>query len=131
MADIDKVYNRRELETAFGFSQSVRAGPFLFLSGCVSWDADGNPLHVGDLEGQVDAIYTEIEATLKVSGLDPNDIVKETVFCRDIDALMATNARRLQFYQRTTPPASTWVQVERLAHPDLLLEVEVIAFINR
>lgn len=131
MADIDKAYNHRDLERAFGFSQSVAAGPFLFLSGCVSWDADGTPLHVGNLEGQVEAIYAEIEATLKVSGLDPNDIVKETVFCRDIDALMAAQAHRLRFYELTTPPASTWVQVERLAHPDLLLEVEVIAFRNR
>lgn len=131
MADIDKVYNKRDLEKFFGFSQSVAAGPFVFLSGCVSWDAEGNPLHVGNLEAQVDAIYAEIEATLKVSGLDPNDIVKETVYCRDIDAMMASNAHRLRFYRMTTPPASTWVQIERLAHPDLLLEVDVVAFRNR
>lgn len=131
MADIDKVYNKRNLEKSLGFSQSVLAGPFLFLSGCVSWDAEGNPLHVGNLEAQVDTVYAEIEETLKVRGLDPNDVVKETIYCRDIEALMAANARRLRFYRLATPPASTWVQVERLAHPDFLLEVEVIAFRNR
>jgi 2-iminobutanoate/2-iminopropanoate deaminase len=125
-----KVYNRRELEIPYGFSQAILAGSHLFISGCVSWDMKGNPLHPGDFNAQVEAIYADIDATLKVHGLSARAIIKETIYTRDMEGLIAANPKRLEYYKVGTPPTSTWVEIKRLVHPDLLLEVEVIAFMH-
>ncbi len=130
MTNMKNVYNRRELEAVFGFSQAVSAGGFLFISGCLSWDMSGNPLHAGDMAGQVEAIYADIDATLKANGMTADNIVKETLYTCDMAALVAANDRRLAYYQNIAVPASTWVEVKSLVHPDLLLEIEVTAFLQ-
>lgn len=131
MANNDQVYNRRLLEKGFGFSQAVLVGDYLFVSGCVSWDMDGHVTDAADWDGQLAAVYADIDATLKVHGLDAGDIVKETIYCRDMDGLIAANPTRMRYYQDVATPASTWVQISRLVKPDLLLEVEVVAYRHR
>lgn len=124
-------YYRRDLEKAVGYSQAVLAGDYLFISGCVSWDLEGNPLHVGDFSSQIETVYADIDATLKVYGMDAKDIVKETVYTTDMEALVASNDLRMAYYKSGNSPASTWVEIKRLVHPELLLEIEVIAFKSR
>ncbi len=124
------IYNRRGLEKRVGYSQAVRAGDYLFVSGCVSWDMDGNVLHADDFASQVETVYADIDATLKAHGLDAANIIKETIYTCDMDGLIAANPKRMEYFQHVTPPASTWVEIKRLVHPDLLLEVEIIAFRN-
>lgn len=131
MAITAQVYNRRDLEKPFGFSQAIMAGDYLFISGCVSWDMDGNPVHVGDFPAQVATVYADIDETLKAHGLDAGDIVKETIYTRDMEGLIAANPTRMDYYKYVSPPASTWIEIARLVHPDLLLEVEITAFKNR
>ena len=63
--------------------------------------------------------------------MDAGDVVKETVFTTDMDALVAANPKRVEYYKDVTPPASTWVEVKRLVDPDLMLEVEITAFKKR
>ena len=128
MAIPAQVYNRRELEKHVGYSQAILAGDFLFISGCVSWDMKGAPLHAGDFASQVEAVYADIDATLKAHEMDAGDVVKETVYTRDMEGLIAANPRRMEYYRHVSPPASTWVEITRLVHPDLLLEVEITAF---
>ena len=131
MAVATQVHNRRDLEKRVGYSQAVLAGDYLFISGCVSWDMDGNPLHAGDFASQVATVYADIDATLKAHGMDARDVVRETVYTTDMEALIAANPKRIEYYRDVAPPASTWVEVRRLVHPDLLLEVEITAFRKR
>jgi 2-iminobutanoate/2-iminopropanoate deaminase len=128
MAKMDQAFNRRTLEKSAGYSQAILAGDHLFISGCVSWDLEGRPLHPGDFPAQVEAVYADIDATLKAHGMSAADVVKETIYTCDMLGLAAANERRLEYYQHVTPPASTWVEIRRLVHPDLLLEVEVTAY---
>jgi 2-iminobutanoate/2-iminopropanoate deaminase len=128
MAHSARAYNRRDLEKRVGYSQAVLAGDYLFISGCVSWDMNGNPLHAGDFASQIEAVYADIDATLKAHDMDAGHVVKETIYTTDMDALIAANPRRLKYYRDSAPPASTWVEIQRLVHPDLLLEIEVTAF---
>jgi 2-iminobutanoate/2-iminopropanoate deaminase len=127
MANAEQAYNRRLLEKSAGYSQAVLAGDYLFISGCVSWDMEGRPLHVGDFVSQLKAVYADIGATLDAHGMNAGDVVKETVYTTDMEALVAANRERLHYYKEVTPPASTWVEIKRLVNPDLLLEVEIIA----
>jgi 2-iminobutanoate/2-iminopropanoate deaminase len=131
MAVSTQVFNRRDLEKSVGYSQAILAGDFLFISGCVSWDKDGNPLHAGDFASQVETVYADIDATLKAHGMDASNVVKETVYTTDMEAMIAANSKRTAYFKDVAPPASTWVEIKRLAHPDLLLEVEITAYKKR
>jgi 2-iminobutanoate/2-iminopropanoate deaminase len=131
MARVDQAYNRRVLEKSAGYSQAVLAGDYLFISGCVSWDMEGKPLHVGDFVSQLQTVYADIDATLDAHGMNAGDVVKETVYTTDMQALVEANSKRLEYYKDVTPPASTWVEIKRLVDPDLLLEVEITAFKKR
>jgi 2-iminobutanoate/2-iminopropanoate deaminase len=121
------VYEQRPLEKDFNFCQAVRAGGFLFISGCLSWDHEGRVLCAGDWPGQIRNVYGELEATLARFGLGFSDVVKETVYCRSLDAMAAAAGVRAEILGENLPFAATWVEVSRLIHPDLLLEVEMTA----
>jgi 2-iminobutanoate/2-iminopropanoate deaminase len=131
MAKSTQAYNRRELEKSVGYSQAILANDFLFIAGCVSWDLDGKVLHAGDFPAQLEAVYADINATLKAHGLNAEDIVKETVFTTSMDAMIAANPKRVAYYKGVTPPAGTWVEIKRLVDPDMLLEIEVVALKKR
>jgi 2-iminobutanoate/2-iminopropanoate deaminase len=131
MAIAAQAYNRRDLEKTVGYSQAILAGDYLFISGCVSWDLDGNPLHPGDFASQVDKVYADIDATLKAHGMDAANVVKETIYTRDMEGLIAANSKRMEYYRHVAPPSSTWVEITRLVHLDLLIEIEITAFKNR
>jgi enamine deaminase RidA (YjgF/YER057c/UK114 family) len=76
-------------------------------------------------------VYADIDATLKAHGMSAANVIKETVYTTDMDGLIAVNSKRMEYYRDVAPPASTWVEIQRLVHPDLLLEVEVTAFGKR
>jgi 2-iminobutanoate/2-iminopropanoate deaminase len=130
MAHETQAYRRRSVEKAAGYSQAVLAGDYLFISGSVSWDMCGEPQHIGDFSSQLAAVYADIDATLRDHGLTARHVVKETVFTADMQALVAANAKRLDYYQGMAPPSSTWIEIRRPVKPELLLEVEVVAFVT-
>ncbi len=72
-----RAYNRRDLERRVGYSQAILAGDYLFISGCVSWDLQGNPLHAGNFESQVEAVYADIDVTLKAHGMTASNVARK------------------------------------------------------
>ncbi|MDG1987737.1 MAG: RidA family protein [Halieaceae bacterium] len=130
MPTSDQIYHKRpDLEKGIYFAQTCKVGDILHISGCVSWDAEGKIIGVGDMRTQVTQVYTDIRETLEAHDLTFKNIIKETVFTIDIDALVANNDVRIQFYKEaeSAPPAATWIGCSRLVDPDLLLEIECIA----
>lgn len=120
---------RPKLEESVGFCQAVVSGPFLMLSGICSADENAQCIGKGDAALQVKTIYTEIESILRDYGLSFANVVRETVYATDLDAVLGAAGERLKFFgfEGVAPPASTWVQVSRLFSPDFLLEVEITA----
>lgn len=128
MARSSNVYLLRpELETRFGYSQAVRAGDLLFIAGSVSWNADGQPIDIGDMAAQIRNCYADIEKTLKHHGLGFEHLVKETIYTRDMSALVRHAATRLEVFAHSAAPASTWIEIDSLVAPELLLEIEAVA----
>lgn len=128
MARQNEMYQMRKgVETQFAFSQAIKSGDMLFISGSVSWDQEGNPLATGDMASQIKNVYQDLKKTLEDNGMTFEHVVKETVFTRDMDALVENSDVRKAFYDGVAPPASTWITTPRLVHPDLLIEVEIIA----
>lgn len=123
-----QIYHRRAVETDFNFCQAVKAGDFLFVSGCISWDESGIATDVGNWSAQIRNIYREIGEILSDHGLSSADVVKETVYCLDMDAFAQASGPRAEFYDPASPPSATWVEVSRLVDPDFLAEVEVMAY---
>lgn len=127
---VERRFVHEAAERQMGFCQCVRAGDLVFLSGAVSWDENFQPLHKADMAAQIDQIYANLTQALKQFDLGFDDVVKETGFTTDMDATLSALSARAKYYSSGLLPAATWVEVTRLAHPDLLLEVELIASVK-
>ncbi len=133
MPKAKQIYHKRpDLEKGFFYAQACKAGNMLFISGSVSWDAEGNIIGEGDMKAQVTQVYTDLKETLEANGATLQNVIKETVFTTDIEALEANNDIRTRFYEEaaSAPPASTWIGCTRLAAPELMLEIECIALLD-
>ena len=132
MIPADQAFRMRAIEKEWAFCQAVRAGDFLFIAGTVSWDADANPINLGDMTAQMRAIYADIDASLKHYGLGPADVVKENLFCTDMDKFNDAFHVRIDFYKGVESPATgTAVEISRLIKPGLMLEIEMIAYFSK
>lgn len=78
------------------------------------------------MEDAVKSCYTNIQDILKKFNLGSEQIIKETIYTTDIDALIKVIPARKSFFKPGQYPAATWVQVSRLYDPEHLLEVELI-----
>jgi len=99
----------------------------VFISGCLSWDQNGDPVAISNLTEQVRNVYGELQSILQELRLSFSDVLKETVFCRSMDGMVAAAEVRAEFLAGHSPIASTWVEINRLVNPELLVEIEMIA----
>jgi 2-iminobutanoate/2-iminopropanoate deaminase len=107
------------------YTDAVRAGDLLFVSGCVPVDAEGN-LVAGDVVAQTRQVFRNIALVLDAAGAGFADVVKVTVFLTDIEDRSAVNTVRQEVFGASRP-ASTLIEVSRLAIPGARIEVEAIA----
>lgn len=121
---------RREGEQAFGYAQAVSVGELLFVSGTLSVDAAFQTIGAGDMRQQLEIVYSALAETLRAHDLDFSAVVKETVFVTDMDAFLGANEVRLAIYKNLALPAVTAVEVRRLAFPDNLVEIEIVAMLE-
>jgi 2-iminobutanoate/2-iminopropanoate deaminase len=113
-------------------SQAVIVPPgcgVMFIRGLVSWDQDGNVLHAGDIESQARDIFEQMKKLTAEADASMGDVVKLTNFVRDIKKFTLLQGVRREYFP-TEPPASTTIEVSRLAHEDLLIEIEAIVLIR-
>lgn len=103
-----------------GYAQVVKVGNTIYISGVPS--SDLSP------EG-ITRLYATLGECLKAFGATYKDVVKETLYTTDIEAMKEHNDARKAFYQGDYPAAS-WVEVVRLYEPTAKLEVDLIAEIT-
>jgi len=108
------------------YTHVVRHDNLLFLSGQVSADAEGNVIGEGDMSAQVRQVLENMKTVLASQGADFTNIVKITIYTTDIDAYLKTGDVRREYWTDGAP-ASTLVQIERLARPAFLVEIESTA----
>ena len=109
------------------YTDAVWAGDLLFISGCVPVDSAGD-LVPGDVAAQARKAFANIALVLAAAGGAMGDVVKVTVFLIDVDDRQAVNVVRKEVFGATRP-ASTLVEVSRLAIPGARVEVEAVALI--
>jgi 2-iminobutanoate/2-iminopropanoate deaminase len=110
------------------YTDAVRAGGFLHLSGIVAVDAEGQLVGGDDVVAQTRQVLENMRAVLAAGGCGFEDVVKVTIFLTDIDDRPLINPLR-QLAFGSTRPASTLVEVPRLAVEGAKVEIECIALV--
>ncbi len=108
------------------YTDAVRAGNLLFVSGCVPIDGEGRLVGGDDVVRQAEQVFRNIGEVLAAAGASPGEVVKVTVFLTHIDERAEINPVRQRFFGDARP-ASTLVEVSRLAVPGARIEVEAVA----
>jgi reactive intermediate/imine deaminase len=109
------------------YTDAVRAGDLLFVSGIVPVDGDGN-LVEGDVVAQARKVFANIGEILAAAGCTFADVVKVTLYLIDVDERPLINPVRQEVFG-TTRPASTLIEVPRLAVEGARIEVDAVALI--
>jgi 2-iminobutanoate/2-iminopropanoate deaminase len=93
----------------------------------VAADQNGRLVAPGDMAGQMRAAYSNIRRTLTAHGAAFDEVVKETIYTTNMDALLKASDLRFEYYDKERLPTTSWVQVQRLVDPGFLVEIEVVA----
>jgi enamine deaminase RidA (YjgF/YER057c/UK114 family) len=126
-----RVINPWTWQDQYGFAQAIEvtgSERALFCAGQTSSDADGNPLHPGDMRAQLNQALDNLETVLREAGFELSHVVRLNTYTTDVDAFLAageeTGARLAAAGCR---PSATLLGVERLAFPEFLVELEATA----
>ena len=110
-------------------SQGLQAGSLLYISGQISLDPDGNLVGKSSMAEQSRRVFDNIDAILQRAGATYQNVVKITAFLTDMTRYAEYSAERTRFF-KDRRPASTTVEVTKLAFDGLLVEVEAVAVIE-
>ena len=124
---VKRVFHLNPYEKDFGYSQAVLIDKTLYISGSVAADQNGRLVSPGDMAGQMRAAYSNIRRTLTAHGADFEEVVKETIYTTDMDALLKASDLRFEYYDKERLPTTSWLQVQRLVDPGFLVQIEVVA----
>jgi 2-iminobutanoate/2-iminopropanoate deaminase len=111
------------------YSQGIQAGELLFLSGQMPVDPETNEVVQNDIAVQTNQVMKNIKAILEEAGLSIVNIIKTTIFLKDMNQFSIVNEEYSK-YLGVHRPARTTVEVSRLPK-DVQIEIEVIASINK
>src|SRR5687768_8841122 len=116
-----RIVNPWTWQDQYGFVQGhelTGAERVLYCAGQTSVDADGAPLHDGDMSAQIQQAIDNVETILREAGFTLADVVRLNYFVTDVDAFVAAGAETgARLEQAGCRPASTLLGVARLAFP--------------
>lgn len=110
------------------YSQGVKAGGFLFLSGQIALDPQTMTVVEGDAAAQTEQAMKNMKGALESQGLDYSDVVKTTVFIKDMNEFGRINEVYGKYFAKDAP-ARSCVEVARLPK-DVLVEIEAVALLK-
>jgi enamine deaminase RidA (YjgF/YER057c/UK114 family) len=127
------------MRTAYGglngyspaLSVAVTSGQLIFVSGQIARTPHGQVIASGDAAGQADVCFTQIEDLLREAGGSLRDVTRLVYYLTDIDRDLAAVCRMRDERTWGVPPASTAIEVARLASEGLVVEIEATAVVNR
>ena len=111
------------------YSSAIRQNGFVFISGQIPADPQSGELVTGSIEEQTTRVLENVSAVLEGAGLTLADVVKTTVFLKNMDNFARMNETYAKFFPQD-PPARSTVEVARLPR-DVQVEIEAIAVDSR
>ena len=124
-----KVIQTEKAPKAIGpYSQAIQAGNFLFLSGQIPLDPKTGELIKGDIGQQARQVLENIKGVLESQKLGMEDVVKVTIFLKDIGNFNEVNEVYATYFP-SSPPARSTLEVAKIPR-DAAIEIEAIALIH-
>jgi len=117
-------------EDVIGFSRAVRAGDLVFVSGTVAWGPDGKLVGKGDVYAQAKQTLANIEGYLREAGASLKDVVRTRIYLTDIGRWQEVARAHREAFDDVRP-ASSLLEISRLAEPEMLVEIEAVAVVSR
>lgn len=124
--------NPPAIATPTGYTHlvEVNRGRLVYISGQVALDKSGAVVGKGDFKAQVTQVFENLKAAVEAAGGTMADIAKINTYAVDVSQLQALREVRSTYFTGN-PPASTLVQVVRLAREEFLVEIEAVAVIGK
>ncbi len=119
------IYTEKAPKPIGPYSQAIIAGDFIFTSGQIPIDPKTNQLVQGDIKEQTRQVLENLKAILEEAGVTFDDVVKVTVYMKDLNEFSAMNEVYSEYF-KNSPPARTTVEVSRLPR-DVKIEIDLIA----
>lgn len=114
--------------TGYTHVVQVHGGRTIYIAGQVALDKSGNVVGKGDFAAQATQVFENLKSALAAGGATFDNLVKVTTFVTDLSQMQALRSIRAKYYGKN-PPASTLVQITKLASEDLMIEIEAIAVV--
>jgi enamine deaminase RidA (YjgF/YER057c/UK114 family) len=124
----DEMYKRKQ----FTWSDAVKKGKIITISGTVATDENHRTLYKGDLDAQMRYIYECTKNLLEKMGASMDDVIKTTDYItpQAVPQYVKTAEIRREYFKDGNYPAATGVVVHSLLRPDWLIEIEFLAVID-
>jgi 2-iminobutanoate/2-iminopropanoate deaminase len=114
-------------EKEYGYSQAVRVENTIYVSGQVGHDDKGKIQGQGNMEIQMRQAYANIKKVIAQYGATMDNVVDEVLFVTDMDAAFSARIKcKQEVFSGNPVLASTIVQIQRLAFPELMVEIRCI-----
>ena len=113
---------------SYPYSPGAKGGSYVFTAGQVAWNGRGAVTGLGDVRAQTLQTLNNVKSVLAAGGAGLDDVLKCTVYLKDMGDFQAMNEVFASFFP-TDPPARTTVQAA-LAEPEMLVEIEAIAYLG-
>lgn len=122
--------NPPALSTPTGYTHvvQVHGGRTIYIAGQVALDKSGNVVGKGDFAAQTTQVFENLKYALAAGGATFDNLVKVTTFVTDMSQMQTLRSIRGKYYGKNAP-ASTLVQITKLANDDLMIEIEAIAVV--
>jgi 2-iminobutanoate/2-iminopropanoate deaminase len=104
-------------------------GKTVYIAGQLARDAEGNIVGPGNMRAQMEQTFKNLEACLKAAGASWADVVKTNTYVTDYEAFSQCSDVRMR-YIGVASPTSTTIQISRLAQPEAMVEIEMIAVVE-
>lgn len=108
------------------YSQGVKAASFLFVSAQAPIDPQTGKIVASDIESQTRRVLDNVKSILEAAGLSLSDVVKTTVFLRNVADFQRMNAVYKEYFA-TAPPARTTAE-GKLPSPEMLVTIDAVAY---
>ncbi len=124
----DEMYKRKK----FTWSDAVKKGNIISISGTVATDENHRTLYAGDLNSQMRYIYETVKNLLEKMGASMDDVVKTTDYItpQAVPQYVKTAEIRQEYFKDGKYPAATGVVVHSLLRPDWLIEIDFLAVVD-
>ena len=127
-SSMKKIIKTNEAPEPIGpYNQAIEAGEFIFLSGQIGIDVDTGELINENIQAETNQVMRNIESVLKASNRNFDNVVKSTIFLKDLNDFSIVNEVYSKYFKNKISPARETVEVARLPK-DANVEISVIAY---